>query len=185
MQQFWSYGYRATSVDDLVKATGLKPGSLYSVFPGGKHDVLLGTLEHYTALVIPAMLGDLEQPGASLAELRAFFDDRVRDMLADEGCRGCLIANSAIELAAQDDEVATIVRAHYARMVRCFETALRNARAQGEISASIVPARTGATLFATCLGLMVISKAKPAPEVLYAIVDTAFGSLVGPAASNS
>ena len=37
MRQFWERGYRATSVDDLVRATGVKPGSLYSAFPGGKH----------------------------------------------------------------------------------------------------------------------------------------------------
>jgi TetR/AcrR family transcriptional regulator, transcriptional repressor for nem operon len=184
MHQFWANGYRATSVDDLVNATGVKPGSLYGAFPGGKHDVLLGSLEHYVGLVIPEILGELEQPGASLAALRAFFDDRVRELLSDDGCRGCLIANSAIELAAQDDAVAVIVRAHYSRMVRCFETALRNARARGEISASIDPAVTAAVLFATCLGVMVIGKAKPAPEVLYAIVDTAFAGLHGPAESN-
>ncbi|MFC0842139.1 helix-turn-helix domain-containing protein [Streptomyces noboritoensis] len=37
MLRFWLRGYRATSVEDLVKATGVKPGSLYGAFPGGKH----------------------------------------------------------------------------------------------------------------------------------------------------
>src|SRR5690242_14056318 len=41
MRQFWERGYRATSVDDLVRATGVKPGSLYSAFPGGKHALLM------------------------------------------------------------------------------------------------------------------------------------------------
>ena len=41
MRHFWERGYRATSVDDLVRATGVKPGSLYSAFPGGKHALLM------------------------------------------------------------------------------------------------------------------------------------------------
>lgn len=37
MLRFWERGYRATSIEDLVKATGVKPGSLYAAFPCGKH----------------------------------------------------------------------------------------------------------------------------------------------------
>ena len=59
MRQFWERGYRATSVDDLVRATGVKPGSLYSAFPGGKHALLMGSLERYSRLVVPQKLGDL------------------------------------------------------------------------------------------------------------------------------
>jgi AcrR family transcriptional regulator len=36
MRQFWQRGYLATSVDDLVRATGVKPGSIYSASPGGQ-----------------------------------------------------------------------------------------------------------------------------------------------------
>src|SRR5712692_5049399 len=59
MRQFWERGYRATSVDDLVRATGVKPGSLYSAFPGGKHALLMGSLDRYSRLVGPQKLGDL------------------------------------------------------------------------------------------------------------------------------
>ena len=66
MRQFWERGYRATSVDDLVRATGVKPGSLYAAFPGGKHALLMGSLDRYSKLVVPVKLGELEQPGASV-----------------------------------------------------------------------------------------------------------------------
>jgi AcrR family transcriptional regulator len=36
MREFWGRGYRETSVADLVEATGVPPGSLYTAFPGGK-----------------------------------------------------------------------------------------------------------------------------------------------------
>src|SRR6187200_1991802 len=41
MLRFWWQGYRATSIEDLVRATGVKPGSLYSAFPGGKRALFL------------------------------------------------------------------------------------------------------------------------------------------------
>ena len=120
MRQFWERGYRATSVDDLVRATGVKPGSLYAAFPGGKHALLMGSLDRYSKLVVPEKLGELGQPGASVAQVRAYFDGLVRDLLSPEGRQGCLLVNSAIENAAADPEVAAVVRGHLARLEHCF-----------------------------------------------------------------
>ena len=133
MRQFWERGYRATSVDDLVRATGVKPGSLYSAFPGGKHALLMGSLERYSKMVVPQKLGELGDPGASVVQVRAYFDGLVRDLLSPEGRQGCLLVNSAIENAAVDPEVAAVVRGHLARLERCFTAALRTAVQLGEI----------------------------------------------------
>src|SRR6476619_4309820 len=97
MREFWARGYRATSVDDLVRATGVKPGSLYSAFPGGKHALLMGSLDRYSRLVVPEKLGDLSGPGASLAEVRAYFDGLVSDLLGPAGRQGCLGGHAATE----------------------------------------------------------------------------------------
>jgi TetR/AcrR family transcriptional repressor of nem operon len=177
MQQFWERGYRATSVDDLVRATGVKPGSLYGAFRGGKHELLLGSLARYSRLVVPQKLGALDQPGAALAQVRAYFDGLVQDLLSPEGRQGCLLVNSAIELAAEDDAVAAVVRGHHARLEGCFAAALRTAQARGEVSPSIDPLKAAKLLVATSQGLMVVGKANPDAEVLRAIVDTAFAGL--------
>ena len=174
MRQFWERGYRATSVDDLVRATGVKPGSLYAAFPGGKHALLMGSLERYSRLVVPEKLGDLSGPGASLAEVRAYFDGLVSDLLSPEGRQGCLLVNSAIENAAVDPEVAAVVRGHHARLENCFTTALRTAQRRGEIPAAVDPVARAKGLVAASQGLMVIGKANPDEEVLRAIVDSAF-----------
>lgn len=63
MRQFWEHGYRATSVDDLVRATGMKPGSLYAAFPGGKRALLMRSLKRYSKLVVPQKLGELAEQG--------------------------------------------------------------------------------------------------------------------------
>ncbi len=45
-ETFWKHGYAATSLDDLVVATGMKRPSLYAAF-GDKRDLYLKTLERY------------------------------------------------------------------------------------------------------------------------------------------
>lgn len=177
MRQFWEHGYRATSVDDLVRATGVKPGSLYAAFPGGKRALLMGSLKRYSKLVVPLKLGELAEQGASVAQVRAYFDGLVRDLLSSEGRQGCLLVNSAIENAAVDPEVAAVVRGHHARLEHCFAAALRTAVQRGEIPGSVDPAARAKALVATSQGLMVIGKANPDEGVLRAIVDSAFADL--------
>jgi TetR/AcrR family transcriptional repressor of nem operon len=177
MRQFWERGYRATSVDDLVRATGVKPGSLYTAFPGGKRALFMGSLDRYSKLIVPQKLGELEEPGGSIAHVRAYFDGLVRDLLSPEGRQGCLLVNSAIENAATDPEVAAVVRGHLARLERCFTAALRTAIGRGEIPAGVDPAARAKGLVATSQGLMVVGKANPDEEVLRTIVDNAFTGL--------
>jgi TetR/AcrR family transcriptional repressor of nem operon len=177
MRHFWERGYRATSVDDLVQATGVKPGSLYSAFPGGKRALFLGSLDRYSKLIVPQKLRDLDGPGASVAEVRAYFDGLVGDLLSPEGRQGCLLVNTAIEKAAEDDEVAAVVRGHHARLERCFGRALRTARRRGEIPASTKVGGMARLLVATSQGLMVVGKANPNKEVLQTIVRNAFAAL--------
>ena len=177
MRQFWEHGYRETSVDDLVEATGVRPGSLYNAFHGGKRELFLGSLERYSKLVVPEKMGALESVGASLAEVRAYFDGLVSDLLSPEGRMGCLMVNSTVELAVEDSEVARVVRGHMKRLERNAARALRNAKRRGEIPARIDPAAKATQLMATGMGLMVVGKTNPGRAVLETIVAAAFADL--------
>ena len=57
MREFWAKGYRDTSVGDLVAATGVRPGSLYGVFEGGKHQIFIEALKLYSVLSFPRSWG--------------------------------------------------------------------------------------------------------------------------------
>jgi len=50
MKAFWSKGYEATSLRDLVKATGINRGSLYNAFPG-KRALFMRALDHYDRII--------------------------------------------------------------------------------------------------------------------------------------
>jgi len=177
MREFWERGYRDTSVDHLVEATGVQPGSLYNAFPGGKRGLFLRALDRYSTLVVPEKLGALGEPGAGLAELRAYFDGLVEDLTTREGRMGCLMVNSTIELAAEDSEIGAIVREHMRRLERNAERALRNARRRGEVGEHVDPRAKATQLMATGMGLMVVGKTGPDREVLETIVEAAFAGL--------
>lgn len=177
MRQFWEHGYRDTSVDNLVEATGVRPGSLYNAFRGGKRELFLGSLERYSKLVVPQKMGALESPDASLPEVRAYFDGLVRDLMSAEGRMGCLMVNSTVELAAEDSEVAKVVRGHMSRLERNTARALANARRRGEVPTQIDPAAKATQLMATAMGLMVVGKTNPGRKVLETIVEAAFADL--------
>jgi TetR/AcrR family transcriptional repressor of nem operon len=177
MREFWEHGYRETSVDDLVEATGVRPGSLYNAFPGGKRGLFLESLDRYSKLVVPEKLGALERPGAGLAELRAYFDGLVRDLTTPEGRMGCLMVNSTVELAAEDSEVGKVVRTHMTRLERNAGRALRNAKRRGEVPKHVDPTTKATQLMATGMGLMVVGKTNPGRKVLETIVDAAFADV--------
>jgi TetR/AcrR family transcriptional regulator, transcriptional repressor for nem operon len=177
MREFWEHGYNDTSVDALAEASGVRPGSLYNDFRGGKRELFLASLERYSKLVVPEKLGALERPGASVAEVRAYFDGLVSDLMSPEGRMGCLMVNSTVELAAEDSEVAQVVRGHMTRLERNTARALRNAKRRGEIPGQIKPAAKATQLMATGMGLMVVGKTNPGREVLETIVNTAFADL--------
>ncbi len=87
-------------------------------------------------------------------------------------------ANSAIENAAADPEVAAVVRGHMARLEQCFAGALRTAVDLGEIPASVNVTAVAKGLVATASGMMVVGKANPDEEVLRIIVGNAFAGLM-------
>lgn len=177
MHAFWQRGYRETSVDDLVALTGVRPGSLYNAFPGGKHGLFVQALQRYSKLVVPQKMGALESTSAGLAELRAYFDGLVEELSTPHGRIGCLMVNSAMELAAEDCEVGALVRAHMTRLERNAYRALRNAKRRGEIRGQIQPRAKAAHLMATGMGLMVVGKTDPGRDVLTTIIDQAFADL--------
>ena len=178
MREFWERGYRETSVDDLVAATGVRPGSLYNAFPGGKRGLFLGSLERYSKLVVPEKLGALEQPGCrgwpSCARTSTAC---VGDLMTPEGRMGCLMVNSTVELAAEDSEVGGSCADHMVRLERNAERALRNAKRRGEVPTARDPRAKATQLMATGMGLMVVGKTNPGRKALETIVDAAFADL--------
>ncbi|MBT8492166.1 MAG: TetR/AcrR family transcriptional regulator [Deltaproteobacteria bacterium] len=123
LEAFWAHGFEATSLADLMDATGLAKGSLYKGF-GDKRSLFLRALDHYLERG-RAGLSDLANDSRSGAELLRDWLGHVVSMATCTGLRkGCMSVNCTIELAPHDDDIRKRLRKHerqvealYARLI--------------------------------------------------------------------
>lgn len=135
-ERFRSTGYAATSLDDLVRATGLAKGSLYNAF-GDKHTLYLRAFESYCAGIVAALAGRLDGPDeGAAARLRAVLDG-VACGEGGEGAvlvpQGCFLMKATAELGALDEEVAAIARRTFGELEEVLERTAAAARRAGDL----------------------------------------------------
>ncbi|MBI2382419.1 MAG: TetR/AcrR family transcriptional regulator [Gammaproteobacteria bacterium] len=174
MATFREKGYAATTMQDLVAATGLHPGSLYAAF-GNKHGLLLAALERYDQE--QAQRTEACFAGVSpLTGLRRFFAGVAAESACTEPSTACLVAKVASELG-QDPEIQARSRATLGRLEARFAEALEAARAEGELSAVANAQDLARWLMVGLQGLRAYAYGRPGPEALNAIVAQLFQSL--------
>ncbi|MFD7308594.1 TetR/AcrR family transcriptional regulator [Promicromonospora sp. NPDC059942] len=150
--QFWDAGYAATSLQDLMRVSGLGKGSLYAAF-GDKHELFLRVLRRYVASLDRAVCRSIDSAPSALEGLRSFVMMPVGDPEGVAARRGCLLANSTTELAAVDPAVAAEARRAYEGTTRTLAEAVRRAQAEGDVGATIDPVGTARALLAAQQGL--------------------------------
>lgn len=132
MNTFWQKGFEATSIQDLVRETGLNRASMYASF-GDKKALFLRVLDHYSQKVTSlrtAKLRDVEDGRAAIIET---FRDVMHFGSRDGRNKGCLMVNSGMELAPHDSETAAIAQSSFRRLEDLFAAALKRARDQGNL----------------------------------------------------
>jgi TetR/AcrR family transcriptional repressor of nem operon len=171
MGLFWERGYEATSVQDLVTRTGVHKRSMYDAF-GDKHALFVRALSRYADAQDVGLRAAAEAPGSPTATIRTLLETALPDAAAGPP-RGCLIVNSATELAAHDPEAAARVEQHFATVQDVLRTLVERGQRGGEIATVLPPAALATVLHNAWLGLRVQSRAGvPAADLRTAIDAT-------------
>jgi TetR/AcrR family transcriptional regulator, transcriptional repressor for nem operon len=128
MHLFWRRGYEPTSVDDLVRETGVSRHSLYGDY-GGKEGLFMAALEAYSRDVVTPAFGRVEHETAQLEAVSLYFNEQISHGAARgfPGA-GCLMANTMTEAAPHNAAIGARVDAHNARLCAGFRHALVNTR---------------------------------------------------------
>jgi TetR/AcrR family transcriptional regulator, transcriptional repressor for nem operon len=132
MQLFWCRGYEATSMRDLLDGMGIGRGSFYNTF-GDKHALFLASLDRFRELRTSWIDEVLEDSG--LGGIEEVFGRTVDSLVGFEPRRGCLMANTAVELGPHDAQVAEKVSSYVRHTETIFERALIRAQEAEEIPA--------------------------------------------------
>lgn len=131
MQLFWSNGYEATSVQDLVDHTGLSRSSMYDSI-GDKRALYIRTLDLYLQTVMDGLTKLVtEGPGNPLDKLEYALHT------ITTGDDGCLLANCCVELAHKDKEISEIYTSASQKLVGAVEYVLGLAKQTEGLKAGI------------------------------------------------
>ncbi len=168
MQVFWRQGYEATSIQDLVAAMGINPGSLYPTY-GNKRALFIRSLRHYEALFL-ARFETYAREYSPRRGIIALFNDIVSDALKSKDSSGCLLANTTLEVAPHDEEVAAIVAEGLRKTETFFRDRIKAGQVAGEIPASVNPTQTARVLLSLLNGLRILTRGRPKRPVLDAVV---------------
>jgi TetR/AcrR family transcriptional repressor of nem operon len=164
--QFWSFGYTATSLDDLVNATGLSKGSIYNAF-NDKHTLYLRTFERYCDDVVAQVATHLDGPDETAVErLRTLFDGIAGTGASATAPQGCFLTKATAELAALDPEVQALARRTFDQLENLLFESVVAAQRAGTVAATRDPRTTARHLLATLRGLDALATAGVEPDVL-------------------
>ncbi len=177
---FWARGYEATSTRDLADAMGIGGKSLYNTF-GDKHELFRRALERYMEgfdVVVSRFEGRMLPRQA----IRAFFDHVVEQTLSDPDCKGCMLVNSALEVAAHDPDLRQVVAEGLAKVEAFFRRCVAAGQQSGTIPAVQTADDLARHLLAVLLGLRVLARSLPERALLQGVLRPTF-SLIGEPAS--
>ncbi|CAL9673891.1 MULTISPECIES: TetR/AcrR family transcriptional regulator [Streptomyces] len=178
LKLFWSRGYGATSIQDLVDALAVERGSLYGAF-GDKRRFYLEAVRLYWEVYERHLLTALDT-SPLLPALREILTHPVRldELISDAGVpQGCLVGNTTAELVPQDSEATEIVTHSYRRFTDIVTDALRRAQAAGEVTGRAHPEAQARMLLYLVQGLSLVSRAGSDTAAALAAIDTALDGL--------
>jgi TetR/AcrR family transcriptional repressor of nem operon len=171
MSVFWQSGYQATSVQDLVDATGVNRGSLYSTF-GDKRGLFLAVLDRYSERIARPTMAELDNPDPRRA-IEGMFESLIRRNSDPAWPRGCLDTNTSLECPGAGDIIGRKIAERVAQQESAIYQVLRRAQAEGSLDPK-QDARAMARFFlGIAQGLNVVNKAAPDPSRLKDMVKMA------------
>ena len=169
VQCFWARGYEATSVRDLADSMGITGASLYNAF-GDKRALYRRALDRYVEQSFLDRVGRFEDQMPPRAAIAAFFNEIVNRSLDEKDRKGCMLFNSALEVAPHDPEFQRVVADVLVQVEAFFRRCVAAGQSDGSISAAQSSEDLGRVLLSTLLGIRVLARARPERALLEGLV---------------
>ena len=167
---FNSKGFNATTIRDLVAATGMQKGSLYFHFPGKDavaREVLSAATAEFMVFLSNALGGD--NPGACID---TFFRCALEKHLGTGFVGGCLFGNTALEMSDSNPEFAGAIDAFFDEWIRRVEFVVAAAQKSGQIRTDVSSEALAKQVIATIEGGIMLSRLKKDERPMRQCLDT-------------
>lgn len=176
MEVFWSRGYEAASIQDLIKNMGINRQSLYDTY-GDKHALYLLALDRYHEVETRKLFELLAQPGSVRKALRQLFAGVVAESLCEGQRRGCFMGNAMSELAGRCQATAAKTCNNMAAVEGAFYRAVLRGKKQGELKGVREPRAVARFLYSSLQGVVLLAKATQNRRALEDVVKVTLSVL--------
>jgi AcrR family transcriptional regulator len=156
-EQFWDAGYAATSLQDLMRVSGLGKGSLYAAF-GDKRQLFLRALHSYTDDRHGQLRQALAEAPRAVDALRMLLEAPIDDPTGAGARRGCLMANTTSELGNADPEVLVHAHRTYEASTALIADCVVRAQREGDLAPEADPIALARALLAAQQGIVFMSR---------------------------
>jgi len=155
---FNTKGFGATSINDLVDASGLQKGSIYFHFPG-KDAIGLTVLEEASNSFMAFLADSLRGDSPALC-LENFLRNVMEKHLATGFVGGCIFGNTALEMGDSDKKYAEIIDQVFDQWIYMIEKLVVAAQKKGEIRDDIAGNALARNIVAVIEGGIMMSRVK-------------------------
>ncbi|MBU3213639.1 TetR/AcrR family transcriptional regulator [Clostridium estertheticum] len=166
MELFWEQGYEKTSLSDLVEHMGIHRRSLYDTF-GDKHTLFLRTIDCYEELIKNEVQVRILHAETAKQAIQFVFDFMIEGY--EDRPWGCLIVNSATEMALRDKEVEEKTEEAFMQTEHLLADIVRKGQQSGEFSCDYDAEVLSEILQNTLLGIRVLLRTSASKEKLHRI----------------
>jgi TetR/AcrR family transcriptional regulator, transcriptional repressor for nem operon len=154
---FNQHGYAASSLSDLMLATGLEKGGIYNHF-GSKEQLALEAFDYAVSLIETRFLALLERKNTALERLSAVMEvflEFVHDPVLPGGCP---ILNAAIEADDSNEKLRERIRLVLNAWRTRIQGIVEKGVALGELKSGTDGARLATVMLSTLEGAVMMSK---------------------------
>ncbi len=173
---FWTKGYHATSIQDLVGHLGINRASIYDTW-GDKHNLYLESLKRYRQQSSSWLLQLIRSEKSAKEIIKDFLLGTVDQSINDGEQRGCFIVNATTELANQDPTIQTFYIENKKTLEKVLIELISEGQSSGEITSKHSSEALARFVFNNITGLRVMAKGTLAEKEFNEIVDVTLSAL--------
>lgn len=173
---FWKHGYEATTVRELADAMKIGGTSLYNAY-GDKRALFSRSLERYANRSMRERIERLETGHRPKEAIRAFIAEIVDRSLKDPDRKGCLLINSALDVAPHDAEIGKVVAGYLDELRTFFRRNIEAAQREGQIADALDADEVSGHLLGVLAGIRVLARTGARRKTLESVARPALALL--------
>ncbi len=172
LELFWAHGYEATSLSDLVNATGAKAPTLYAEFEN-KEGLFRAVMHRYIEKFTAQRNAALACPESCVAKgIENYFRSTAACFTDREKPAGCFFICTSTVLSASSGEIAEMLKTKHHSQEETLEAFLLERQVKGELSAATDTRALSKYLTCVLQGMSVRAREGATREELDGIIDT-------------